>query len=414
MFTFKRFSKFLATGSMPEMTALDESLEEHDKKYHGGHYDPEKQTCGKREKMAKGDDPKMDGNGEKAKWKSSVEKARKEFEDKIKNVLGDFDIRQEEEGLKIEPKDKVAAKRREHHLLDIIHESLGYYKDWITSQDGKLNFWLHPRSDKAKKIYESYGDNGEAQRKDEMNADNVHWPRPSIGFSKKREVSDYPKDPNSEAGKDFQKWLDEMDSESRADIPEDWVKILEKHGYNVRNGKEDAEENPMSYVSPSLGFPYRSLEQGSEILSDLLGEFANQDAVKRVLMGDDPMALRFYVSQIGKDGIEQVGNELGENDPVYQVLTHAYDYVNRKHSDDEPDFEKVAFEFAKKNRLHYSPSHADELIALLEKAKNGRFDKAPPNQGLNSNDMRFLQDIIDAVGEDDPLVKAIKKAANIS
>ena len=35
--------------------ALDESLEEHDKKYHKGHYDPKTQQCGKRDILAKGD-----------------------------------------------------------------------------------------------------------------------------------------------------------------------------------------------------------------------------------------------------------------------------------------------------------------------------------------------------------------------
>ena len=52
---------------MPEMTALDESLEEHDKKYHGGRYDPKTQTCGKRAKMGNGDksDRVGAGGGEK-------------------------------------------------------------------------------------------------------------------------------------------------------------------------------------------------------------------------------------------------------------------------------------------------------------------------------------------------------------
>lgn len=39
-----------------ERIVQDESLEEHDKKYHGGHFDPKTQTCGKRDAMGKGDE----------------------------------------------------------------------------------------------------------------------------------------------------------------------------------------------------------------------------------------------------------------------------------------------------------------------------------------------------------------------
>lgn len=45
----KRLFGYLATGVMPEVTALDESLAEHDKKYHPKGYDPATDRCGRRD-----------------------------------------------------------------------------------------------------------------------------------------------------------------------------------------------------------------------------------------------------------------------------------------------------------------------------------------------------------------------------
>jgi len=39
MFNAKRFIGYLTFGVLPDATALDESLEEHDRKYHGGRYE---------------------------------------------------------------------------------------------------------------------------------------------------------------------------------------------------------------------------------------------------------------------------------------------------------------------------------------------------------------------------------------
>ena len=60
----KALNIFNCTG---ERIAEDESLAEHDKKYHGGHYDPETQSCGKRDEMGNGDKSDSVGaeNGEK-------------------------------------------------------------------------------------------------------------------------------------------------------------------------------------------------------------------------------------------------------------------------------------------------------------------------------------------------------------
>lgn len=149
----KALNRFNRTG---ERISEDESLAEHDKKYHGGHFDPKEENCTKRDNLAK--------------------------------------------------------------------------------KDGE---------------------------------DNVHWPRPSIGLPKKREVSDYPKDPSSVAGKDFQKWLDDMDEKAKADIPEDWVKLLEKHGYDVvgnRDKDADGDDN----------IDYSSLisdEQKDVVVDDLASAF---------------------------------------------------------------------------------------------------------------------------------------------
>lgn len=53
MFNGRRLREFLRLGRLPERTALDESLEEHDRKYHGGCFDPCLMSCGKREKAGR-------------------------------------------------------------------------------------------------------------------------------------------------------------------------------------------------------------------------------------------------------------------------------------------------------------------------------------------------------------------------
>lgn len=74
MFSKKRFLGYLATGVMPERTALDESLAEHDRKYHGGHYDPQTQTCEKREKLSASDKNDLSLNDKGNRFESACDK----------------------------------------------------------------------------------------------------------------------------------------------------------------------------------------------------------------------------------------------------------------------------------------------------------------------------------------------------
>lgn len=53
MFNGKRLREFLRSGLIPECTALDESLAEHDKRFHDGCFEPNKMCCSKRDKQSR-------------------------------------------------------------------------------------------------------------------------------------------------------------------------------------------------------------------------------------------------------------------------------------------------------------------------------------------------------------------------
>ena len=59
----KRLFGWLATGKMPEMTALDESLAEHDKRFHPDGY-KDGDRCSKRDALGDSDDTDALGDGE--------------------------------------------------------------------------------------------------------------------------------------------------------------------------------------------------------------------------------------------------------------------------------------------------------------------------------------------------------------
>lgn len=53
MFDGKRLREFLRSGRIPERVALDESLEEHDARFHDGCFDPFRMCCTRRDKASR-------------------------------------------------------------------------------------------------------------------------------------------------------------------------------------------------------------------------------------------------------------------------------------------------------------------------------------------------------------------------
>lgn len=74
------------------------------------------------------------------------------------------------------------------------------------------------------------------------------------------------------------------------------------------------------------------------------------------------------------------------------------------------DFEAAARRFAEAHHIDFHPSHTDELKNFVEKAEAGNIDFAEPNTGLRSNDMRFANDIVNALGENHPISQRLKNA----
>lgn len=85
----------------------------------------------------------------------------------------------------------------------------------------------------------------------------------------------------------------------------------------------------------------------------------------------------------------------------------------------DADFKDVATKFLAKKMGKENPtdqeveSAVNELKGFLAKAQNGEFDNSPAGGGVSSNDNQFLDDIADAVGENHPLINAIREAAGI-
>ena len=139
--TERRFSQYLATGVLPDKTALDESLEEHDKKYHGGKFDPSTMECGKRDGMEKGDgadeveeDPKSRHERLVNKVKETGKRFFDEF-DKVKNLKkSEHDMHR---ALINYLRDKNMDAQRE---LSGDPEEIRLRKEWDESEEGR-KFW---------------------------------------------------------------------------------------------------------------------------------------------------------------------------------------------------------------------------------------------------------------------------------